>query len=50
MGARQHSQKNLRTSPFNKNLSNETTLSLIHLAEQYFKKILSAHVLQKIIF
>jgi hypothetical protein len=27
--------KNLRASPFNKELSNETTFSLIHLAGQY---------------
>jgi hypothetical protein len=27
--------KNLRASPFNKDLSNETTFSLIHLAGQY---------------
>jgi hypothetical protein len=26
--------ENLRASPFNKNLSNETTFSLIHLAKQ----------------
>jgi hypothetical protein len=27
--------KNLRAFPFNKDLSNETTFSLIHIAEQY---------------
>jgi hypothetical protein len=27
--------ENLRASPFNKNLSNETTFSQIHLAGQY---------------
>jgi hypothetical protein len=35
MGGAQNSLKNLRASRFNKDLSNETTFSLIQLAGQY---------------
>ncbi len=35
MGGGQNSLKNLRAPPFDKDLSNETTFSLIHLAGQY---------------
>jgi hypothetical protein len=34
-GCGQNALKNLRASPFNKDLSNETTFSPIHLAGQY---------------
>jgi NAD(P)-dependent dehydrogenase (short-subunit alcohol dehydrogenase family) len=37
MGGGQNSLKNLRASPFNKDLSNATTLSLIHLTGQYLE-------------
>ncbi len=35
MGGGQNLRKNLRASPFKKDLSNETTFSPIHLAGQY---------------
>jgi hypothetical protein len=34
-GGREKLAENFRPSPFNKDLSNETTFSLIHLAGQY---------------
>jgi hypothetical protein len=37
MGGGQNSLKNLRASPFSKDLSNETIFSPIHLAGQYLQ-------------
>jgi hypothetical protein len=41
-GGRAKFAENLCASPFNKDLSNQTTFSLIHLGGQYLKKCLPA--------